>query len=802
MDTTNKPNQSSVDSVQVSTESKSRLEKISFITLLITIILASLAFIPSVYAPLEMVKNTVITFGILISSLLYFLSAFKNKSLYIPKHPIFIASCGIVISLIVSTLFSTNIWKSVFGQGFEIGTVSMILVLFLGTFLALNLTRNEKDRILYVYGAVLVSFAIITLFHIVRMIGGVDVLGFSIFKTTTSTIFGKWNDLAILSGVVFILSYLGLRFISLKSSFKILLTTVSVLSFVFAILVNSSLIWTMFLLTMVLIAIYEYRNTDSEVKGVSGVLKKLPVLTSIIVVVVALGLWKGGVVINPIINKLNIAQTEVNLPWQLSLDVATDTIKESPFFGAGPNRFGNQYLKFKPPVVNPTIFWNTEFGSGFGLIPTFVVTQGLVGIALWLAFIIIFIYSGFKALKKKTDNLSRFFVTSTFFSALFLWFITIVYVPSHSVLLLTFIFTGLFLSTLVNEGEVSVVDIGKDEISIVKKLTPVVLIVIFAICVIWTAAYTKKVLALGYFQGGISALNLPNGQGMSKAQDNFKKALAMDKNDTYYQALSEINILKISNLVQQIQSKQNTSQEILKEVATLTEEALKYTREAINTDPTNYYNYISEARISEVALTLQAPNAYENTRNSYMNALKYNPYSPLIYLNLARVDASQNKMTEAQRNIGAALQLKQNYLEAIFLLSQIQVSQGQIKDAITSVQVASQINNTNPLIFFQLGLLQYNDKNYQAAVDALNQAIKLDNQYANAQYFLGLSYARLNQYQDAIIQFENLTKTNPDNQEVAFILSNLRANKSPFQDAKPPIDSKPEKRKTLPIKSK
>jgi tetratricopeptide (TPR) repeat protein len=630
MDTINQPNQSSVDTVQVPTESKGRLERISFIVLLTTIILGSLAFIPSLYVPIEMVKNTVITFGILISSLLYFLSAFKNKSLYIPKHPIFLASCGIVLSLIVSTMFSTNIWKSVFGQGFELGTVSMILVLFLGAFLTLNLTRNEKDRILYVYGSILFSFAIIFVFHVIRIFGGADLLGFSIFKTTTSTIFGKWNDLSILSGIVFILSYLGLRMISLKGSFKILLTVVSILSFVFAVLVNSSIVWSMFLLTMILLAIYEYRNNTSNVAGISGMIKRIPVLTSIIVIVVILGLWKGDAIVNPIISKLNISQTEVNLPWQLSLDVATDTIKESPFFGAGPNRFGNQYLKFKPPVVNPTIFWNTEFGSGFGTIPTFVVTQGLVGIALWLAFIVIFIYSGFKALKKKSDNLSIFFTTSTFFTALFLWLVNIVYLPSHAVLLLTFIMTGLFLACLVNEGEVVLVDVSKDE-GIVKKLTPLVLIVIFAICVIWTAVYTKKVLAIGYFQGGISALNLPNGQGMAKAQDNFKKALALDKNDTYYQALSEINILKISNLVQQIQSKQNTSQEILKEVATLTEEALKYTREAINTDPTNYYNYISEARISEVALTLQAPNAYENIKNSYANALKYNPYSPLIY---------------------------------------------------------------------------------------------------------------------------------------------------------------------------
>ena len=803
MDTTNNVTQSTVEINQEVAESKSRLEKISFIFLLTTIILASLAFIPSVYAPLEMVKNIVITMGILISSIIYFISSFKSKSLFVPKHPLFIVACGIIMSLIISTLLSTNVWKSLFGQGFEIGTVSTILVLFLATFLTINLTRNNKDRLLYVYGAILVSFIILAIFHFTRFIAGPEILNFSVFKNTTSTILGKWNDLGILSGIVMILSYVGLRFISPKKSIKILLIVVAIVSAIFMLLVNSTIVWSVILITLCSISIFECYLSPTDAKGISGMMKRIPVLTSIIILIVIGVLWKGDAIVKPIITKLNIDQTEVNLPWQLTLDITSNTIKESPFFGAGPNRFGNQYLKFKPIIVNPTIFWNTEFGSGFGFIPSFAVTQGLVGILLWITFIVVFIYSGFKALKIKNDNLSKFFIASSFFSSLFLWIVCLIYVPSHAVLLMTFILTGLFLASLVNEGSVSLVNISKDDNTVLRKFTPLILIVIFIVNILWFAVYTKKALALGYFQGGIASLNMPDGQGLSKAEGNFKKAVELDKSDTFYQALSEIDILKITKLVQQIQAnQQGDNKDALKEVTVLTEEALKYTREAINIDPTNYYNYISEARISEVALSLQAPNAYEGVKSSYTNALKYNPYSPQIYLNMARVEASQNKLDDALRNIGASLQLKQNYLEAIFLLSQIQVNQGKIKDAITSVQVASQINNTSPLIFFQLGLLHYNDKNYQGAIDALNQAIKLDNQYANAQYFLGLSYARLNQLQDALIQFENLSKTNPDNQEVAFIVSNLRANKSPFQDAKPPIDAKPEKRKNLPIKSK
>ena len=188
--------------------------------------------------------------------------------------------------------------------------------------------------------------------------------------------------------------------------------------------------------------------------------------------------------------------------------------------------------------------------------------------------------------------------------------------------------------------------------------------------------------------------------------------------------------------------------------------------------------------------------------DAYNGAAKFNPYDPSIYLSVARLEASQNKMDEAQKYIGAALQLKQNYTEAIFFLSQIQVNQGKIKDAIVSTQVTTQINPNNPQLFFQLGFLYYNDKDYQNAATALQKAVDLSSQYSNARYFLGLSLVRLNKNTEAVAQFEEIAKSNPDNKEVEGILANLKAGKSPFTDVKPPVDSKPEKRAALPIKEK
>src|SRR3989344_2191748 len=47
------------------------------------------------------------------------------------------------------------------------------------------------------------------------------------------------------------------------------------------------------------------------------------------------------------------------------------TWQEHLIFGAGPNLFVSQWLLFKNEAVNTSLFWNTHFPYGIGLLPTF-----------------------------------------------------------------------------------------------------------------------------------------------------------------------------------------------------------------------------------------------------------------------------------------------------------------------------------------------------------------------------------------------------------------------------------------------
>jgi tetratricopeptide (TPR) repeat protein len=616
-----------------------------------------------------------------------------------------------------------------------------------------------------------------------------------VFTSTTSTLLGKWYDLGIYAGLIFLLTFFTLNILNKKGIIKVSMWILFIISAFFLLIINSTMIWSMIAIVLLGYSFYFYSNKEGNGAGVGRFFSRVSIATTILLII-SIVLALQGNIASPLVKSLNLSNFEISLPWQLALDVTTDTIKQKPLFGAGPNRFTSEFLLNKPQILNPSDFWNIEFSTGFGFIPSFIVTQGMVGIVLWILFLLFFVALGAKTLKQKYELGKNYPAVSSFFISSFLWLVLIVYNPSHVMLFITFIMTGIFIAIACSEKIVPIKNYS--------KLMIIIASIMIIVSVIWAFVYVKKTVAFAYFQSGISILRTDQAGDIDKIENSFKNALKWDESDIYYQALSELTILKINDLAQKIQAmdQKSVDQEMVKQVGIYIEEAVAYTNKAIEIDPTNYYNHVSLARISEIAFSLKITNAFENAKMAYTNALSLNPYNPALYLNLARLEASNNNLVDAQKYIGTALQLKQNYIEAIFLLSQIQVSQGQIKNAITSVQVATQINPNDPLLFFQLGLLHYNDKNYQGAIDALTKATTLDSQYANAQYFLGLSYARLNKNIEAIDIFEGLAASNPDNEELVFILSNLKANKSPFADVQPPADSKPETRKTLPVKEK
>ncbi|MEI8328012.1 MAG: tetratricopeptide repeat protein [Candidatus Taylorbacteria bacterium] len=775
-------------------------QKIAFYTFLVTVILSPIIFWPSSYMAIDTMKTTLIGLGVIISVVILGYASFREKKLVLPPKQIFWTSLLIVVSLMVSAFVSSHAGKSMFGQGFEFNTVSFLATLFVAGLVTFTLVQSRLERAVILYVGIFASYFVVFLFQLLRVLFGATFASFSVFMSGTSSILGNWLDIGTYSMTVLLISIIAIMLLPLSKKMRVVYWIIAVLSFLGVFIVGNPSVWTMAFLVLLGFTVFtSMRRIRSKNYGFFGAMKHLAWLPLIVCIIAGVMVWKSDSISAPIIKKMNVSYSGVALPWQMTLDIASGAIKQNPLFGVGANHFVQAYLQNKPDAVNMSDAWNIEFAYGFGLIPTLIAEQGAVGLVLWILFFVFLGLAGSKVLRHMgEDPRGRFIIVSSYITSVFLWLVCIVSVPSHVVLLLTLIMTGVFFGASVHNKSIQPITIepaaGRG-----RALLIVGLILAIIVAVIWGMIYMKKIVALSYFGKGVKQLTVDKNADLALA--SFATAYNTDRLDVYLQGKTEAQLTKANAIATEASKSTNasTTEELVKKFADVVNTALLDARAAITYDTNDYYNHVSEARVSELASNIKLENAYENATKAYTAAIQLNPKNPSIYLSLAKLEISQKKLDESVKTIGAALQLKPNYIDAVFLLSQVYAEKGDLPNAIIAAKFATQLNPQNQQVFFQLGLLQYNNANYAEATTSLATALTIQPDYSNAQYFLGLSLARLGKTKDAITQFEALSKANPENQEVLEILKNLNAGKSIFTD--PKTVANPEKRPALPIKT-
>jgi len=789
--------------------SKSRSESIAFNIFIVTVILAPLVFWPSPYFALDMMKTLFIAVGTLLSAIFCGITVMKERKLSLPPKSVSWTGILLVVSMLVSAATSIHFMKSFLGQGFEIGTASFLSVLFVSGLVAYVLTVRRSERAIQMYVSMVSVYLVIFIFQLLRLIFGLKFASLSILNSLTDTVLGSWTSFGIYSAVVALISLTALLFLPLSRTMKICYSVLTLVGAVGLFLVSSSSLW--FIVSLILLAFTIFMSISKSMDKpkaeggfVTSLVRRTAWVPLILFVVAALFAWRGTSWSAPVLTKVTSQNTELSLPWQMTLDVVAGSIKNYPIFGIGPNHFAQAYLAYKPVGVNQGDGWGVEFSNGFGLIPTFVAAQGLVGMILWILFFVFFGILGARALRRLSNDPSqRFMIVSSFSAAVLLWLAAMFFVPSHAVMFLAFILSGIFLGGAVSYNLLPAFNFTPGMGTRMYKFLPSLLVLCIVVAAVWSLVYIKKTVALSYFGSGIKQLTTAGNPDL--AETYFKKALAIDLSDIYWQARAEVALAQATKLVSTVnaQTPASTTQIVKDQVVSLVNSASTYAQNAVAYDPSNYYNYVSEARVSAAGASYGIQDDYTSAVQAYSKAIALNAQNPSLYLNLAQLQASQNKLDDALKTIGATLQVKNNYLDAIYLLSQVDAAKGNLPEAITAAQYAISINAGSPLLYFQLGILQYNNKDYKSAVGALSQAVKLAPDYANAQYFLGLADSRLGNNSDAIAQFTQLAKSNPDNKAVAAILSALQTGRPIFNDTpQSPAPASPEKRQSLPIPSK
>jgi len=383
-----------------------------------TLFLAIVVLIPVSSIPFLYTKITLLALGGIIAFVSYVFARLSDGGVVLPP-PILLGALWLVpIAYALSALFSgapTSL--SVFGHSLGSDTFGFILLaVSLGTLAALLIQRAKHFRSFLMWGASLVGIVLV-----IQLI--ILVVGYFIpTVNSTTSIIGSFSDLTVFSGLSVIMILLAFRLKKLTFFGKRLLCILLALSLLFVALGTSLTTWILVALVALGLLVERIMHRHSitkettveegtedgvfsleveteEVITVSNSKDTLPsFIASFVVLVTALIFLIGGTFVSGALGNALHAQTNLVRPsWQSTISIGRKTYTTSAVFGSGPNTFAQQWLTFRSVGLNSTPFWDTNFNSGIGFIPTSFVTTGIVGIIAWISFLALFVFFGLRS---------------------------------------------------------------------------------------------------------------------------------------------------------------------------------------------------------------------------------------------------------------------------------------------------------------------------------------------------------------------------------------------------------------------
>lgn len=759
-------------------------------TLIGTFALGILALIPSATIPFIYTKVTVLALGALLALAFFVLARLTRGNIIVPPLPLLGALWLVPAAYLLSSLFSgAGMGASFFGTELETDTFGFVTLLaLLGTLAALSFRRVGSYRSFFRAGAVIAG-AVALIQVLVIIVGRVAP---TLIAPTTNLV-GSFLDLGMLLGLGVITSLLALRLLTLSARTRTFLLVGGAVALFLLALVNSVLVWTLLALVslgLFIEAIMRSRTASADQTDLDGVALLLsedtdepsgnsrslaaPLATLAVALFFIIG---GGSIGNSLATALNVSVVDVRPSWQSTFDVGSHTYASSPLFGSGPGTFSEQWVKFRDRSLNDTLFWNVDFASGIGSIPTSFVTTGLVGALAWVAFIALFLFFGLRALfvRMPEDPFLRFVSAASFTGTLYVLLLALFSVPGPMVLVAGFLFIGVFISSLRYAKNAR-------ELGIIFARSPRVgFAIVFALTLLLLASILAAYVVIERYLSSVAYAESSNAlvQGdLVRAADAANRSILFAPSDRAYQLIAGVGIARMNQIAADTTLSQADAQsQFQNALSGSIEAALAATR----LGPNDYQNWAMLGNVYQTVVPLNIEGAYENAKTAYDQAIALNPTSPALPFVVAQLEIANRNPEAASASLLQAISLKRDYTQAIFLLSQLEVEQGRAREALEAAEAAAYFAPNDSVVLFQVGILRSANGNNQGAIEALARSVELNPEYANARFFLGVMYAIAGQYPQAAAELEQVAALSPENaQAVAADLEAVRAGRNPF----------------------
>lgn len=707
---------------------KDIFEKISRICIYLLTFLLPLFFVPSALIELGQAKMLILTLFVTISTISLGVSIIYSGVVNILSRWIYIPAIFISLITLLSSIFSNSYRGSIIGMSLETDSWYIISLLVL-LVVIISCTINTKGRIVMLLSLLWSGFAVTAIFQLLRFvfeaIGLKSVVGFlslgGLFSLTTLNTIGSWGDFGIFSGFILISLAITLDSVLLKKktnrffwigySLSLILTIIT--SFIVFGFGKSSInggVQILFPIISVvgffalifaisqLIRRYQNRHDDSI---------KFP-LASLIVMSFGILFMIFPVSINQHVNSV------LNVPMESMLNVRPDMIETShiakeilsssfknSLIGYGTHGFFMARNNFRLESVNLSELWNSDFQFGFGYLPTILINNGILGLLSWLSLIFILLFFGLRLWikNKNMDHSLRYILSWVLISYTALWLLMIINVPSASIVILTFLMTGILLAILKIEGVFTETRLdfskGRARGVIGVLIVLFVLIAMVYVSINWmnrVRAYTYSVKSMQLVYAKDASIDT-----VPKAIDLLNKAMSIYPSDVYSRAINNLAMIQVNY---DFSSKSQNGSSIGNEKPKLATSTLEYLNLAlssgqvgVNLNPNDFRNWIQfGSTLQAIALLTEENKAADGALQTFVQSVSLSSKHPLPYYMLANLYLLAGDLKNAKISVEQAIKLKSNFEEAGKIYNKI--LEGESKSGVSKVDLTESATST------------------------------------------------------------------------------------------------------------
>lgn len=566
--------------------------------------------------------------------ILFAAEVIRQKKIVVKKSRITLFLGLFLLLSTASLLSSNNILQGFLGRPNSIDSYFMIAIYSLLAFFTCNFI-SEKETLFNIFKSFIFGSSILAAAFLASVIFK--------FKTDFFVPIESFSLIFALGlSCFFVLSFYGSEMFFKRG--KIIASIIIFILFTASLLIISyKLAW--FFILIVSFLVFWKRAAENNFS-----FKNPQVILPLIIAVVSFGLFFTPKLIN---YDFQLGY-EQSLSYSSGVNIAQKTLGESfknTLFGSGPATYIYDYSLYKGKELGDS---SLVFNQGPVALLTLIGSLGVLAIIFLLLAWSIFVTKGFKFLQSEAADKGQDLISSARSMLFPIGFALLAIMFLYKMTIAPMVFSFFVLGAWANLGVAQEIEFKlKGKYFVSEVILFIVAVFLFAGIFI----FGKQYYAESFYQRGVRDYVTQN--GLDYALQNGLKAIAAFNAGDYYIGVSQLYILKASDIFNSSEKVVNQKTAATGEARNIASQSESLAKMATKSDPLNYNAWYNLGLIYENTSFL-VENKNKDALLAYEQARKLAPYNYDIYFSKGRVYEKQGDNQDAIISYEEALQLNPN----------------------------------------------------------------------------------------------------------------------------------------------